>query len=204
MQTKQSWLEAQQFELDWHLQQQFNTYNEETKQYIYASKMGLDPYKINDANQIGWDFKNGTVLDVGGGEQSMLLKSKAQKRVVVDPLNYPDWAKMRYKEAGIEFLQIKGEDMKFGELFDIGIIYNCLQHTENPQKIIENMKECCRVIHLFEWIEKGISEGHIHNLTEEGLNEWLGGHGKVEQLNQYPCVGLAYYGIFKGNHLAVR
>ncbi len=199
MEHEQDWLEAQKWELDWHLHQQFNTYSEETKQYIYASKMGLDPYKTVHYTQVGWDFKVKTVLDIGGAEQSMLLKSKAKKRVVVDPLDCPDWAKLRYKEAGIEFLRIKGEDIKFEELFNIGIIYNCLQHTENPQKIIQNMKRCCEVIHLFEWIETGVGEGHIHNLTEEGLNEWLEGYGKVEQLNQYPCVGLAYYGIFKGN-----
>jgi hypothetical protein len=182
----------------WHLQQQFNTYSEETKQYIYASKMGLDPHKTIHYTQVGWDFKTKTVLDIGGGEQSMLLKAKASKRVVVDPLDCPNWAKMRYQEAGIEFLRIKAEDIKFEEPFNIGIIYNCLQHTENPQKIIQNMKACCEIIHLFEWIETGTGDGHIHNLTEQGLNEWLGGYGKVEQLNQYPCVGLAYYGIFKG------
>src|SRR5579884_1915716 len=148
MEHKQSWLEAQAWELDWHLQQQFNTYNEETKQYIYASKMGLDPYKTNYYNQIGWDFKEKAVLDVGGGEQSILLKAKARRRVVVDPLNYPAWVKMRYKEAGIEFVQIKGEEIQFDESFDIGVIYNCLQHTEDPQKIIQNMRACCDVIHL--------------------------------------------------------
>lgn len=160
--------------------------------------MGLDPYQTNYYQQIGWDFKNETVVDVGGGEQSILLKSKAKRRVVVDPLEYPDWIKMRYKEAGIEFLQIRGEDMKFEEPFDIGLIYNCLQHTENPQKIIQNMRECCKVIRLFEWVEAGITDGHIHDLTEESLNEWLGGYGKVEQLDWYPCP--AYYGLFKGNH----
>jgi 2-polyprenyl-3-methyl-5-hydroxy-6-metoxy-1,4-benzoquinol methylase len=199
MKHEQSWIEAQTWELDWHLHQQFNTYNEETKQYIYASKMGLDPYQTNYYNQIGWDFKRKTVLDVGGGEQSILLKVKAQKRVVVDPLDYPLWTKMRYQEAGIEFLQIRGEDMQFADRFDIGIIYNCLQHTENPQKIIHNMKACCNVIHLFEWVETGLSEGHIHDLTEKALNEWLGGYGKVEQLDQFPCIGRVYYGIFKGD-----
>ena len=30
------WKKAQQYEIDWHRNQQFNSYNEETKQYIYA------------------------------------------------------------------------------------------------------------------------------------------------------------------------
>jgi 2-polyprenyl-3-methyl-5-hydroxy-6-metoxy-1,4-benzoquinol methylase len=199
MEHKQDWSEAQTWEYNWHLHQQFNTYNEETKQYIYAQRMGLHAYQTDNGNRIGWDFGEQTVLDVGGGEQSMLLKSRAKKRVVIDPLDWPDWIKLRYKTAGVEYVQIKGEEMEFEQPFHIGIIYNCLQHTEDPQKIIQNMKKYCHVIHLFEWIEIGISDGHIHNLTEAGLNEWLGGHGHVEYLNQNPCYGLSYAGIFKGD-----
>ena len=196
--TKTNWEKAQEFELDWHQKQQFNTYNEQTKQYIYASKMGLDIYKTNYYNQIGWDFGDKSVIDIGGGEQSILLKSKAKLRTVIDPLDYAEWIKMRYKEAGIVFHQYKAEDESVPAKHDIALIYNCLQHTEDPAKIIENVKEISKEIHIFEWIDQGISEGHIHNLTEAKLNRWLKGEGKVEQLNQYPCIGKAYYGIFPG------
>jgi len=193
------WKKAQIFEKIWHKKQQFCTYNEETKQYIYASKMGLDCYKTDYFNQIGWFFGDKKVIDIGGGEQSILLKSQAKERIVLDPLNYAGWIKMRYAEAGICFLQMKAENLTKGN-YDIALIYNCLQHTEKPAKIISNAKRMSKVIHIFEWIDEGISEGHIHNLTEKKLNGWLGGTGKVEQLNQYPAVGRAYYGIFKGNN----
>jgi len=196
----QSWSEAQIWEKNWHDNQQFNTYNEETKQYIYASLMGLNRYATNYYGIRGWDFGNQSVLDIGGGEISMLLKSRASKRVVVDPLNYVGWIRMRYKEAGIKFQNIKAEDIRFNEPFDIGIIYNCLQHTEHPSIIVNKIKRYCKVIHVFEWINEGISEGHIHNLTEEKLNEWFDGYGKVGNLNQYPCIGQYYCGIFKGEY----
>lgn len=188
------WEKAQEYEKSWHRNQMMNSYNEETKQYIYASKMGLDEFKTNYYNQIGWDFGDKKVLDMGGSGQSMLLKSKGD-RTVIDPIKPPNWMLERYKEAGIKFINQKGED-KIKEKFDIGIIYNVLQHTERPGQILKNMLECCQEVRIFEWIDAGISEGHIHNLKEEKLNEWLGGIGKVEYLREFPAVGKVYYGIF--------
>ena len=196
------WKQAQAYELDWHRKQQFNTYNEQTKQYIYASKMGLDKYKTDYFGQIGWNFGDKTIIDIGGGEQSILLKSKAKRRTVIDPLHYADWIKMRYIKAGINFAQCKAEELddlpEYVE-YDIALIYNVLQHTEDPAKIIKNVRKISKEIHIFEWIEKKLSPGHIQYLTENKLNNWLKGEGKVEFINQYPCVGQAYMGIFKGN-----
>jgi 2-polyprenyl-3-methyl-5-hydroxy-6-metoxy-1,4-benzoquinol methylase len=190
-----TWEEAQKWEKEWHLgENQFNEYNENTKQYIYARKMGLDEFKTNYYNIIGWDFKDKKVLDMGGSGNSMLLKAKGD-RTVIDPIKPPNWMLERYKEAGIKFVNQKGEDKIKGE-YDIGIIYNVLQHTENPIKILKNMLECCKEVRIFEWIEADISEGHIQNLKEEDLNKWLGGIGKVEYLREFPAVGKVYYGIF--------
>jgi 2-polyprenyl-3-methyl-5-hydroxy-6-metoxy-1,4-benzoquinol methylase len=196
----QTWEEAQTWEKEWHDKQQFNTYNEETKQYIYASLMGLNQYKTNYYGIVGWDFGEQSVLDVGGGESSILLKSNASKKVVVDPLDYPNWVKMRYAEARINFQNIKAEKINFSETFDIGLLYNCLQHTEYPNIIANKMRKYCKVIHVFEWINEGVSDGHIHNLTEGKLNEWFGGEGKTGALNQYPCIGQYYCGVFKGEY----
>lgn len=200
----QTWAEAQKWELDWHLNQQFNTLNEELKQRNYAHFMGLDRLLTNFYGIQTWDFGDKSVVDVGGGEVSMLLKSKAKKKTVIDPCNYPEWVKMRYKEAGIEFLNIKAENFNYNyvedERFDVGLIYNCLQHTEFPELILKNMRERCNVIHIFEWVNSGISEGHIHDLQPDLLDKWLGGIGKTEYINANPTVGNAYYGIFKGDN----
>lgn len=192
-----NWEEAQIWESDWH-GNCANSFQEELKQYLYAHYMGLDKYATNYYGQRGWDFGDKKVLDVGCGPYSMLLKSKAKKRAGIDPCNYPEWVKLRYKECGIEFLNIPAEEMKFDEVFSIGLLYNCLQHTKQPEVIISNMKKYCKVIHVFEWLECGLSDGHIQNLTEEKMNNWLGGIGKVYNLNQSPLVGDAFFGTFKG------
>lgn len=194
--SQAEWQKAQQYELSWHTERSncANSYAEETKQYDYAAKMGLNEFRFNLYGAIGWDFGDRSVLDVGGGAYSLLLKSKARKRVVVDPLDYPNWTKVRYEECGIQFLNIPAEEMKFKEVFDIALIYNCLQHVIDPKKIIENTQKYSRLIYLFEWLEIS-GEGHPHHLLEKEMNEWLRGFGKVE-----PAIrGKMYYGVFLGD-----
>lgn len=200
MSAQNNWNEAQTWERDWW-GDCLNTYNEEMKQYVYARYMGLYKYSKNYYGKIGWDFGDASVLDVGCGPVSILLKSKAGLKVGVDPCRYPEWVLARYKAANVGFYNVKAEDAPAYGLpsFDIGIIYNCLQHTVDPEKILANMRRCCKVIHVFEWIETGISDGHLHNLNEASLNKWLGGEGKVAYLEENGCVGPAYYGIFKGD-----
>jgi 2-polyprenyl-3-methyl-5-hydroxy-6-metoxy-1,4-benzoquinol methylase len=192
-----SWQDAQKWEADWHKSQQFNTYNEETKQYVYASKMGFDPFKIDYYGQISWDFKDKTIIDMGGSGQSILLKCRAKEKTVVDPILPSNWMLERYKEAGIMFENTKGELFLTSKIFDIGIIYNVLQHTDDPELILKNMRSYCREIHIFEYIETGTNIGHIHNLKEDLLNKWLGGYGKDEE-GSGTVGGKFYYGIFKG------
>lgn len=200
------WRKAQEWEREWH-DNCANSYNEETKQYVYADRMGLNEFKyMDEASRIYWNFgADKTVLDIGGGAYSLLLKSLAGKRTVVDPCAYPDWVRARYAECGVTFITATGEQLssahlpnpaKKDEKYDYALIYNCLQHTIDPKKIIENARKLAKEIRIFEWIETGTNVGHLHNLTEENLNKWLNGQGKVEQINQGGAVGLCYYGIF--------
>jgi 2-polyprenyl-3-methyl-5-hydroxy-6-metoxy-1,4-benzoquinol methylase len=196
----QTWEEANKWENEWH-GNCVNSYNEETKQYIYAHYMGLDQYATNYYGQKGWDFGNQSILDMGCGPYSLLLKSKAAYKLGVDPCPYPIWVGMRYDAADVEIEPVKGENFEYeGILFDEVLLYNCLQHTEDPAKICQNIRQISKIIRVFEWVDTGIADGHIQDLTEEKLNTWLGGEGKVEFINQSPVVGKAYYGVFKGNH----
>jgi hypothetical protein len=199
MGDKQTWIQANQWERQWH-GNCANSYNEETKQYIYAHHMGLDQYATNYYGQRGWDFGDQIVADIGCGPYSILLKSKARIKISIDPCPYPEWVKMRYSAADVLFKNSKAEDMEFDDIIDECIIYNCLQHTEDPELIIKKAKQFSKLIRLFEWIDEPVSDGHIHTLTEEKLNAWLQGQGKVIHLDQNPCVGLAYAGIFPGDH----
>jgi 2-polyprenyl-3-methyl-5-hydroxy-6-metoxy-1,4-benzoquinol methylase len=198
----QSWEEANKWELEWH-GNCVNSYNEETKQYIYAQYMGLNQYASNYYGQRGWDFGNKAILDMGCGPYSLLLKAKAKMKVGVDPCSYPVWVKLRYSSADVSVLKIKGEDLNIIEdlpVFDEVLMYNCLQHTENPEKICHNILAVSKIVRVFEWVDTGIADGHIQDLTEANLNAWLKGEGKVQFINQSPVVGKAYYGVFKGNH----
>lgn len=191
-----TWQQAQKWEKDWW-GNCVNTLFEEKKQLIYADKMGLE-IVANEKTPYTFDLSGKSILDVGGGATSLLLKCINHKgSAVIDPLPMPKWVISRYEEVGIKFLNFPAEKMRFDKnAFEEIWIYNCLQHTDNPRKIIKNAKHAGKIIRIFEWIDTPVSDGHIHTLTEEDLNVWLGGYGKVEQMKQRPCFGKAYYGVF--------
>jgi 2-polyprenyl-3-methyl-5-hydroxy-6-metoxy-1,4-benzoquinol methylase len=121
---------------------------------------GKSPYNI--------DMKGAKVLDIGGGPTSLLLKCVNKNGVVVDPLPLPAWVEERYRIAGITFCQMKGENIDLVN-FDECWIYNVLQHTENPQKVVENARRAAKLIRLFEWIDTPTNEGHPHSLNKGKL-----------------------------------
>jgi len=194
-----SWKDDQKWELDWH-GNCANSFWEETKQIVYARKMGLSATMI-EGKYPSYDLQNKSVIDIGGGAYSMLLKCvNFNKAIVVDPCDYPQWTVDRYKETKIQVIKNTGEDYKTEEIHDEAWLYNCLQHTIDPEQIIKNMQSYSRIIRVFEWVDNGISIGHPHDLKEGLLNEWFGGEGKVEQINESGCHGKVYYGVFKGDH----
>ncbi|MCA9900624.1 MAG: hypothetical protein KDK05_00500 [Candidatus Competibacteraceae bacterium] len=192
-----NWNDAQEWERQWWGSCQ-NTYGEEEKQLLYANRMGLRPHH-DGRSPYNFDLNGRSVLDIGGGPVSLLLKcTNYAEAFVADPCEYPEWVDMRYKAAGIEYGRIPGESIRVTG-YDEVWLYNVLQHTQDPEKIIRNAQRAGRIIRIFEWIETRISinEGHPHSFTEAQFNDWLGGEGKVETLNgQANCWGKCYYGIF--------
>jgi hypothetical protein len=167
------------------------------KQLIYADRMGLKligsrttPYVLD---------VRGRILDIGGGPCSLLLKcSRTTIAKVVDPLQYPQWVYDRYWEAGIEVEIKKAEQItEYG--FDEAWIYNVLQHVDDIRRVISAALNSARIIRIFEWLETDRNEGHINELHAAELDHLFGGVGKVEHMTINPCVGLAYYGIFRGD-----
>ena len=186
------WKDHQKWESDWH-SNCLNSYWEETKQQVYAKRMGLTSEMVDGKYPV-YDLKNIKVCDIGGGAYSLLLKCVNFSGVVVDPCDYPAWTVDRYKAGGIEVIKKPAEDVLVE--CDESWIYNCLQHTISPEKIIKNALKSSKIIRIFEWVDNGVSIGHPHNLTEKNLNKWLGGVGKVEEMNESGCHGRAYYGVF--------
>ena len=192
------WTEATKWEGQWW-NSCVNTYNEESKQIIYATKMGLQRFH-DGKSPYNFDLGGVKVLDIGGGPVSILLKCINFKGTVIDPCDYPSWIAERYKAVGINYLKVKGEDLDTSEKYDMVMIYNVLQHVEDPEKIIKNALAVSKEIRIFEWLNIPVTAGHLHIFTENMLNKWLWGVGKTEQLNESGCVGLSYYGIFKGEN----
>jgi hypothetical protein len=195
-----SWEEHQSWEKSWH-DNCVNSFWEETKQQVYAKRMGLQAQMIEGKYPV-YDLQGKSVVEIGAGPYSLLLKCINLKGTVVDPCDYPQWTKDRYKAAGLTFIQEMGESYKPNKIFEESWIMNCLQHTKNPKLIIKNMLSYSKIIRLFEWIDTEKTPGHPHILTEANLNKWLGGVGKVEVLKESGCYGKSYYGIFKGKHYA--
>jgi len=190
-------MNKEQWEQDWWGTCQ-NTYGEEEKQLVYARKMGLTFFH-NGKSPYNIDMQGKSVLDIGGGPCSLLLKCvNVDDAKVVDPTKFPDWVYKRYDDAGIEYEIQSGEDFpsSMTEWWDECWIYNVLQHTRSPMEVIANAKRQAKLIRIFEWIDTPTNIGHPHTLTEEQLNQWLGGEGKVEILSESGCTGKAYYGVF--------
>lgn len=170
-----------------------NTFDEDQKHYVYAKFMGLDRIHYS------FDVHGKRILDVGGGPSSMLLKCKNLKvGVVFDPIAYPEWTIHRYASMNIRVMIDKAENLdKTYDVYDEAWIYNCLQHTEDPAKIIKNVFEKTSTLRIFEWINIPSHDGHPIHLTKEYLDSIIGmpGSGTV-QLSESGCYGTAYYGVF--------
>jgi 2-polyprenyl-3-methyl-5-hydroxy-6-metoxy-1,4-benzoquinol methylase len=166
-----------------------NTFDEDQKHYIYAKYMGLqkEHYSFNVFGQ--------RILDIGGGPTSILLKAKNLKEgLVCDPLHYPHWTILRYLEKNINVKTIRGEDVD-EDGWDEVWIYNCLQHTDDPAKIISNALKAAKVLRIFEWVDIPPHEGHPQMITKEFLDECLKIQGNTVQLAENGCFGKAYYNI---------
>jgi glycosyltransferase involved in cell wall biosynthesis len=201
--SQEEWLQHQQWEADWWGLSCQNTVHEEVKQLAYAKRMGL-AWEWNPAHTTAYtlDLRGKSVIDIGGGPVSLLLKARnGGKLTVVDPCPYPAWVDMRYTAAGIEIRRFKGEDLIENTLVepaDEVWIYNCLQHVEDPALVLRNAKRLGRVIRLIEQLNVGVCPGHPHNLTQEWLEAQLG-KGMVEQINE-PCIfGTFFFGVFRGD-----
>lgn len=168
-----------------------NTFGEDQKHYIYGNLMGLT------GSYFSYDVSGKRILDIGGGPCSMLLKTiNLKEGRVCDPILYPAWTVARYATKNISVRVVRGEDVAEAGWDEVWM-YNVLQHTDDPCKIIQNAKKAAPVLRLFEWLDIPAHIGHPQMLLQKDLESWIGQTGKVEILNgQNNCHGKSFSGCF--------
>ena len=198
----ETWKKAQKWESDWH-GNCVNSFNEEKKQLEYAPLMGLKTTPTHKTPNT-FDLEGKSILDIGGGAYSLLLKCENFKEATVcDPLmeKYPEWVRQRYDTHNIDHHNLPGEKLLGKDLiYDEVWIYNVLEHVYNPQKVIENAKKLSKIIRIYEWLDTPPNIGHPQTLKAYELDKWLGGQGKVTNHKRGNAVEKSYSGIFKGDH----
>lgn len=197
MERTKTWLKANEWEREWW-SDCANTYDEEAKQLHYASHMGLDQYReTNKISGQGFQFnlKGKSILDIGGGPVSLLLKCvNFNRAVVVDPCKFPNWIMERYKAHGIEFINKPAEEINlYG--FDEAWIYNVLQHVIDPTEVVEKAKKAGKIVRIYEWVNTGTNVGHPNNLTTSFLDKHF--NGQMKKMNENGCHGMAYFDVYE-------
>lgn len=171
-----------------------NTFDEDQKHYIYARYMGIP--RVHYSFQV----QNKSILDIGGGPSSMLLKCiDLGKGLVVDPIMYPQWTRDRYALNNIQVLVDIGENVTESGWDEVWI-YNCLQHVVDVPKLLSNALASAKTLRIFEWIDVPPHDGHPWELTKDLLDKCIGYYGQTVQLAEQGCYGKAYYGVFPTNN----
>jgi glycosyltransferase involved in cell wall biosynthesis/SAM-dependent methyltransferase len=170
--SHEDWIPHQKWEADWWGLEDESSYDsprwqdERGKQEEYARLMGLsfDP----SGSVIYMPSKD--ILDVGCGPISLLSRVHLVRRGYlrgIDPLPMSEITLSRYRNCGVDVLHMKAEDMPLDVTFDEVWIYNCLQHTQDPHKILQKVAQLGRAVRVFEWIDiEGPHMGHPQKLTE--------------------------------------
>lgn len=195
-----TWNDDQEYERAWW--SDGNNYAESTKQLTYLHRMRL----VNTPTNGKWpvyDMNGASVIDIGGGPESVLLRMvNASRRVVADPCHYADWVYARYEHCGIESLRTPGEDLDMmpgpRPLFDLAIGMNVLQHVASEaaaERIVRNARHLAREVRWFDWIDMPLSPGHSVSPTQELLESWFGATGTTEWMDENGCHGRAWYAV---------
>jgi 2-polyprenyl-3-methyl-5-hydroxy-6-metoxy-1,4-benzoquinol methylase len=177
---------------------------EQLKQLTYAKYLKLDfthdgnsPYVINKAGL--------NILDVGGGPVSLLLKTISKSKIVIDPCGFPSWVDERYKANNIRLQKRSGETRTNQKpIYDEVWMYNVLQHTQNPKKILDNIYKILApggTFRFLDWVDTPTNVAHPISLDYHELYEWLAEYYDQPliktNINENGAVGTIAYGVFQ-------
>jgi hypothetical protein len=173
----------QEFERDWW-GDCVNTYAEENKQISWAKYMGLEVTDMGNPDRFPLiDLHGRSVIDIGGGPVSLLLKTvNGGSLAVMDPCSYPAWVYGRYEAHDILYIQSMAENMFVDQIkpqWDEAWIYNVLQHVLDPGAVMDTAFRVAKTVRVFEGLELGVSPGHPHNLMQDDMDKWCRGQGNM-------------------------
>jgi glycosyltransferase involved in cell wall biosynthesis len=155
--TDEQWTEAQKWELEWWMRPECDLAAERVKQDFMLKLMG--PF----------DWSDKSVIDVGGGPISPLLRIPARKGTVLDPLEFGAF-EAAYKKAGISRIVAPLERAAApGVKYDEVLMMNVLSHVQNLEQCVRNALTYAPVARIFEWCEVPVANGHPHTVTATRL-----------------------------------
>jgi 2-polyprenyl-3-methyl-5-hydroxy-6-metoxy-1,4-benzoquinol methylase len=199
--SSEQWTNAQAGELK-YWQRPGCLWGEFDKQLCYFRHMKLwEDFGLPDFEL---DMKGKSVLDIGCGPASgMLRMTNASRLTGVDPCEYGAAARRRYKAFGIDYHVARAEDMESLNLpvHDLGLIYNVLQHPEDPAAIVRQAIKHCREIRLIEWQFVPQDNEHLWVLTPDLVLNWFAGckikYIALPRITECQCNATALVGIFE-------
>lgn len=204
MTTDPRWADAQVHEAEyWGDCLGMRAWGEFTKQEMYGREMGLFE-EFGEGMNGELDMRRCSVLDIGGGPVSMTLRCiNASELVVADPLTWPQSALRRYANYGIKFIQSPAEELPDVGTFDEVWMYNVLQHVDDPQLVMHNIKHLITptgTLRVFEWLNIPADSCHPHVLTPNLLLNGFAGlrilDVRIPRLNEYWSNADAFVGVF--------
>jgi hypothetical protein len=158
MSTLDTWNEAQAWEKNWWLNARAQHSSEILKTSYVARLLFIDR-----------GLPDKSVIDIGCGPLSLLLRVPVRSGVALDPINFED-LEGAYTQRGIKRLLKTGEALSDEDgHFDEAWIYNCLQHVQDPSEVLTSAMAVADTVRLFEWIGIPPYPGHLHELTAELL-----------------------------------
>lgn len=178
--SDEEWLKHQEDERKFWAYDKNVSYGQ-VKEQAYVPFLGLDKLRKGPY----FDLKGMSILDIGGGPVSLLLRCVNFSRgVVLDPCTFDDWILERYKKNDIEFIKHKAEDWEPPQMFDEVWIYNVLQHVQDPDKVVAMAKRAARKIRVFEWRETPLTGGHPYTFTTEDFDRLFGQKGNARNVTK--------------------
>lgn len=173
---------------------------EQLKQLTYAKFLKLD-FTHDGSSPYVIDKTGLNILDVGGGPVSLLLKTIAKEKVVVDPCNFDKWVLDRYTANTVRYQTLEAEDIKYTEKFDEIWMYNVLQHTTDPSKIFNNIYKALKkggTFRFLDWVDTATNVAHPISLTYEKVSSMLQYDQSLikTNINENSAVGTIVYGVF--------